>query len=827
MAANYVNLSDSLGEWRIKANEVYGKVGNLTDLTKNATVEYTGLVGQNQNDFTGNYATFTIRRVAGSYEVDIDTAGSGYEVGDTIVIDGAILGGTSGINDATITITAVDPGFAATAATVSGVAVADLISEVNALRTELGSLLNFSLNTDNDTFYEAVNEIEQVLRNGGLASYALNTDAQDVVAALNEIETALRGANATYGLDTDSNDVVSAINEFQAEIGRVEDFTPQGTSSDPRVEYVDLGATVLSAVNSLKGKADLIADELGGIMAVDFDGPDQNIMDALNTLYNRSDLGTLDQVYVRRNGADVMTGMLQLSQFGITSNENNLLLKTGAADVTAVTINASNQNVGIGGAAGTHKVRVTGAVNATTGFYYNGDDTDTRYIRADVGSAQNLDIDTTVRANINLAPAVGKAVTIGGSVVTNDSYTFLEWAQDQVGAMFTGNLEERGISATYDDTTGKIDLAIANNSHNHLSTNISDFTEAVQDTVGNMFTGNTENGISLDYNDTTGKINVDVNDPVITISGEASGSATMTNLGNTNIAVTLNTEAIQDRMSSLFTSGAHTGISAVYDDANNRINLALTSDITLNLTGDASGSIQFVDLAQGSYNLAVTVADDSHFHNSGTISDFTEAVQDVVGGMVNPTNIEAGINVYYDDNTGKLNFDVNDPTITLSGGVSGSATMSNLGSININTTVTNDSHTHDGRYYTEAEADARFINATGDTMTGQLVLAAGAGGGIKFPDNAYGGTGDTASVTLETSSGEATKMRFKMTNDSDDQFEFTAPSNEGMKMNGHSILHDGNYSSRTIYRTQFYNQQSLTIYNSGGGALKTIYGAGG
>lgn len=32
------------------------------------------------------------------------------------------------------------------------------------------------------------------------------------------------------------------------------------------------------------------------------------------------------------------------------------------------------------------------------------------------------------------------------------------------------------------------------------------------------------------------------------------------------------------------------------------------------------------------------------------------------------------------------------------------------------------SHNHDSRYYTEAEADARFVNASGDTMTGSLTV---------------------------------------------------------------------------------------------------------
>ncbi|QIW90126.1 hypothetical protein OLCHANIL_00029 [Vibrio phage V05] len=59
-------------------------------------------------------------------------------------------------------------------------------------------------------------------------------------------------------------------------------------------------------------------------------------------------------------------------------------------------------------------------------------------------------------------------------------------------------------------------------------------------------------------------------------------------------------------------------------------------------------------------------------------------------------------------------------TLTLSGDVSGSVSFDGSSNISLAVTVADDSHTHDGRYYTEAESDARFVNATGDTMTGYL-----------------------------------------------------------------------------------------------------------
>ena len=84
--------------------------------------------------------------------------------------------------------------------------------------------------------------------------------------------------------------------------------------------------------------------------------------------------------------------------------------------------------------------------------------------------------------------------------------------------------------------------------------------------------------------------------------------------------------------------------------------------------------------------------------------------------------------------TGNANFDgsgnitiattaTSDPTLTLAGDASGSATFTNLGNATLTVTVANDSHTHDGRYYTESESDARFVNVTGDTVTGDLAIS--------------------------------------------------------------------------------------------------------
>lgn len=130
-------------------------------------------------------------------------------------------------------------------------------------------------------------------------------------------------------------------------------------------------------------------------------------------------------------------------------------------------------------------------------------------------------------------------------------------------------------------------------------------------------------------------------------------------------------------------------------------------DPVITLSGDATGNVTLTNLGNGT--LALSLVD--------------ESVQDIVGAMVTG-NSESGISVTYQDADGTLDFNVSDPTITLTGDVTGSATMTNLGDVSITTSVTNDSHNHDGRYYTETESDTRFVNVAGDTMTGELQVNA-------------------------------------------------------------------------------------------------------
>ena len=324
------------------------------------------------------------------------------------------------------------------------------------------------------------------------------------------------------------------------------------------------------------------------------------------------------------------------------------------------------------------------------------------------------------------------------------------------------------------DLTGNVTLS--NLASGTLTTTL--VAESVQDIVGAMFSGNTESGISVTYQDSDGTIDVDVKDIDLSFTGDVTGSASITDLANTAIALTiqpnsvalgtdttgnylatlvatnagidvansgtetagvtvgLNTEYVQDIVGAMV-SETDAGIAVTYDDTNGKL-VFNTIDPTITLAGDLSGSVTLTDLASatltativansvalgtdttgayiatvaagegidvsgsGAESATITIsAEDATDSNKGIASfdstDFTvssgdvtlkaERIQDIVGDMVG-SNTESGIVVTYQDADGTLDFNVNDPTIALTGDVAGSATMTDLGNVTISTTI--------------------------------------------------------------------------------------------------------------------------------------------
>ena len=98
------------------------------------------------------------------------------------------------------------------------------------------------------------------------------------------------------------------------------------------------------------------------------------------------------------------------------------------------------------------------------------------------------------------------------------------------------------------------------------------------------------------------------------------------------------------------------------------------------------------------------------------------------------------------------------------------------------------------------------LSLSGGQLTGQLGLLQGAGGGISFPDNSFGGGGDSASIKLlNPAGGESTEMTFTMTNDADDIINFSVPSIDGVKINRYTVWNAGNFTNLNQLTTRNFN----------------------
>lgn len=253
---------------------------------------------------------------------------------------------------------------------------------------------------------------------------------------------------------------------------------------------------------------------------------------------------------------------------------------------------------------------------------------------------------------------------------------------------------------------------------NITTSQISNFQSSVASFLTNSVTSNIENGIAVTFDSNNNIFNFDVNDFTITLGNDLAGSVTINNLGNALLNATVIdnshqhiasnitdlSESVQDIVGQMISNNTESGINVTYDDAAGKLNFNI-GDFVLNLIGDVQGSVTITNLGHGNgfffdttpiIAITTSVQNDSHTHTLATITDIAESIQDIIGQMVT-TNVENGISVTYVDNVGgdgKLNFDVNDFTITYTGDVTGATTITNLASISTALTVVNDSHNH-------------------------------------------------------------------------------------------------------------------------------------
>jgi len=217
------------------------------------------------------------------------------------------------------------------------------------------------------------------------------------------------------------------------------------------------------------------------------------------------------------------------------------------------------------------------------------------------------------------------AITIAG-------VTLAESISDTVGAM-VGSNTETGIAVTYEDSDNTLDFALA----------------AAQTSVTSLLATD----IKIGEDDQT-KIDFETADQIHFYANNAEQIYVADGIlgPQTDSDVDLGTTGIRFK-------------DAFVDS------ITVTGEIdgaTLDISGNADidGTLEADAITVGGVSLASTI-------------------QTTVGAMVD-NNTESGLSVTYDGSTGTLDFDVIDPVITLTGDVTGSGTMTNLGSFSIATT---------------------------------------------------------------------------------------------------------------------------------------------
>jgi hypothetical protein len=233
-------------------------------------------------------------------------------------------------------------------------------------------------------------------------------------------------------------------------------------------------------------------------------------------------------------------------------------------------------------------------------IYFTGTGGDQNHLRLYNGTAWKTIAYTDDVPTISISLDAPDLFTVSGSPANASGTLAFEWNTAAVNTVLAGP----GTGSTAAIPTFR--SLVAADIPSITSGKISDFSEAVADTIGAMVTSNTENGISVTYQDDDNTLDFDVADFSITLTGDVTGSGTVTNLGNVSFEATVGDdthnhtpatltgiqEYVEDTASTMITGATHSGISVAYTD---------------NSTG--AGTLAFTNTDKGSdQNIFKTIA---------------------------------------------------------------------------------------------------------------------------------------------------------------------------------------------------------------------------
>ena len=264
----------------------------------------------------GSGASFDVSLADGVATVNVNSAGEGYKVGDTITILGSAIGGADGVNDLVLTVASLDPN--------SMVSFGSLVSgsRIDAARfsgaISLSSSAAFSLTTSNGTSNASQNPTL-----GGFVDVQSNAvgDTKKVTYSINEsLESGGAGngglravaPNATYQLaiPTGNSNIV-----FQADV------------SDTELKSINRSNVNKALVDEIRGQgpfASLSADTTVSQTQV------------VNYSFQRTEAvqPTIDSVSLSINGNNISVDLNDIDGLGTAASTE--------ADVTAAIVRSIN-----------------------------------------------------------------------------------------------------------------------------------------------------------------------------------------------------------------------------------------------------------------------------------------------------------------------------------------------------------------------------------------------------------------------------------------------------------------------------------------------------
>ena len=360
-------------------------------------------------------------------------------------------------------------------------------------------------------------------------------------------------------------------------------------------------------------------------------------------------------------------------QFLGTDGSGNLSFSTPSNTAADITISANNSAdettflTFVDGATGTQ------GLESDTGLTYNpssGVLTSTTFSGALSGNASTA---TVLAANKNFSitgDITASAIAFNGSGAVTLSATIDDNVVDAAALYVDGNGSDGNILASDGDGS----FSWVSQSAAGLST------EAVQDIVGAMVSGNTESGITVSYDDTGNSIDYSVG----TLNQNTTGSAaTLTTSKNFSISgdITASTVAfngsnnvvlsatIDDNVvdaSALYVTGNGSSGQILSSDGDGSFSWVADAGLSTEAVQDIVGAMfssntetrvaaTYVDGGVGAGKINIVVDD-----MTANTQLSTEQVQDIVGAMLVGT--ETRIGVAYDDTNGRINFVVDDMT---------------------------------------------------------------------------------------------------------------------------------------------------------------------